>query len=94
MNEDAARDRVVIAHTAGTTSEALVIRALLESAGIRSPGSVSSDPFPADEPREGTHGADVLVLESQAEKARRIIAEYVEGNAAPDSESGNGLPES
>jgi len=54
----------------------MVIRALLESAGIRSPGSVSTDPFPLRETPEGTHGVEVVVLESEAKAAEKIIAEY------------------
>jgi len=75
------QERVVVAHTAGTSAEAMVIRGLLESAGIRSPGSVTMDPFPLREPPEGTHGTEILVLESQAEHARHIIAEYLKSNA-------------
>jgi len=33
------------------------------------------------EPLDGSHGVDVLVLESQADEARRLIAEYVKANA-------------
>jgi Putative prokaryotic signal transducing protein len=74
------KERVVVVHTAGTIAEAMVIRGLLETAGIRSPGSVTTDPFPMREPPEGTHGTEILVLESQVEHARRIIAEYLKGN--------------
>jgi hypothetical protein len=77
MNENSARERVVNVHTAGTTSEAMVIRGLLESEGISSPGSVSHDPFPLRETPEGTHGVEVYVLESRAEEARKIIAQYL-----------------
>jgi len=85
--EQHSRERVVLAHTAGTSGEALVIRGLLESSGIDSPGSVSSDPFPLREPPEGMHGAEIYVLESQVDDARRIIREYLEGNAsAADSD--------
>jgi len=77
MNERSARERVVNVHTAGTTSEAMVIRGLLESEGISSPGSVSHDPFPLRETPEGTHGVEVYVLESRAEEARKIIAQHL-----------------
>ena len=69
-------------HTAGTLAEAMVIRSLPESEGIPSPGSVSTDPFPLREPPEGTHGGEIYVLESQAEKARRIIAEHLKRKAS------------
>ncbi|HXZ11507.1 MAG TPA: hypothetical protein VEG64_03860 [Candidatus Sulfotelmatobacter sp.] len=75
------KERVVVAHTAGTAAEAMVIRALLESKGINSPGSVTTDPFPMREAPEGTHGVEIFVLESQAEHARHIIAEYLNSNA-------------
>ena len=78
------REKVVVAHVAGNAEEAMVIRGLLASAGIDSPGSASMDPFPVSEPLDGSHGVDVLVLESQADEARRIIAEYVKDNAIAD----------
>jgi hypothetical protein len=81
-----AQERVVVAHTAGTASEAMVIRSLLESAGIHSPGSVSSDPFPMNESPEGTHVAEIYVLESQADEARKLIAEYQKGNAGGEKQ--------
>jgi hypothetical protein len=79
------KEKVVVAHVAGTVEEAMVIRGLLASAGIDSPGSSSTDPFPVNEPLDGSHGDDVLVLESQADQARRLIAEYVKDNSASSS---------
>ncbi|MGH9747329.1 MAG: hypothetical protein ACRD59_14630 [Candidatus Acidiferrales bacterium] len=75
------QEKVVVAHVAGNTEEAMVIRGLLASAGIDSPGSSSSDPFPMSEPLDASHGVDVLVLESQVSEARQLIAEYVKDNA-------------
>jgi hypothetical protein len=80
MSRQHSHERVVVIHTAGTMAEAMVIRGLLESEGIRSPGSVSTDPFPLREPPEGTHGVEISVLESQAENARRVIAEHLKRN--------------
>jgi hypothetical protein len=77
MSQAHSNERVVALHTAGTMAEAMVIRGLLESEGIRSPGSVSTDPFPLGEPPEGTHGVEIYVLESQVEKARNIIADHL-----------------
>src|ERR1700734_1146739 len=74
---DPSQERVVVAYTAGTAAEAMVIRGLLESEGISSPGSVSHDPFPLRETPEGTHGVEVYVLESRAEEAKKIIAEHL-----------------
>jgi hypothetical protein len=39
------------------------------------------------EPLDGSHGVDVLVLESQADEARKLIAEYVKDNASSSSDS-------
>ncbi len=74
------REKVIVVHEAGTWTEALVLRGLLESAGIESPPPTSTDPFPMREPPKGTHGVEILVLESQADDARLIIAEYLAGN--------------
>ena len=82
---------VVTVHTAGSATEAIVVRGLLESAGIMVAGSVAADPFPMREPPEGFGGAEILVPESQAHEARRIIAEYLTSNAsaAPDDSEEN-----
>jgi hypothetical protein len=63
----------VVVFAATTASEALVVRGLLQSAGIDSPDFDAADPFPMKEPPEGVHGAEVWVRESQAEDAARII---------------------
>jgi hypothetical protein len=76
------KEKSVVVHTAGTMAEAMVIRALLESAGIRSPGSISSDPFPLRESPEGTHGEEIVVMESEADLAKEIIAEYLKAGAS------------
>jgi hypothetical protein len=78
-------EKLVVAHTADTASEAMVIRGLLESAGIHSPEFGSADPFPLNEAPEGTHGPEILVRESQAAEAKKLIAEYAKGNAAEAS---------
>jgi hypothetical protein len=74
-------ERVVVVHTANTTAEAMVIRGLLESAGIDSPGSASSDPFPMNESPD-MHGLEIYARESQADEAKRVIADSAKGNAA------------
>jgi hypothetical protein len=81
------QEKVVVAYAAGNAEEAMVIRGLLASNGIDSPGSASTDPFPMSEPLDGSHGVDVLVLESQAEEARKLIAEYLKDNASSSSDS-------
>jgi hypothetical protein len=85
------REKVVVAYTAGSAEEAMVIRGLLASNGIESPGSESTDPFPLNEPLDASHGVDILVLESQADEARRIIEEYLKDNA--DSSSSDSAEE-
>jgi hypothetical protein len=76
MSKQEPKEKLVVAHTAGTATEALVIRGLLESAGIPSPDLNSGDPFPMREVPEGaTHGTEVFVPASRLEEARRIIEE-------------------
>ena len=79
------KEKVVVAYVAGNAEEAMVIRGLLASNGIYSPGSESTDPFPLNEPLDASHGVDILVLESQADKARQIIDENLKDNAAASS---------
>jgi len=86
MTEEPTREKTVVVHTAGTWTEAVVIRGLLESAGIHSPASTTTDPFPMREPPEGQHGVEIVVLESQQEEARRIIADYVDDSEIISSE--------
>lgn len=75
-------ERVVVAYTAGSVSEAMVIRCLLEANGILSPDSTTTDPFPLNEPPEGTHGTEIYALESQADEVRRIIETYRRDSAS------------
>lgn len=89
------KDKIVVIHTAGSATEAMVIRGLLQSAGIESPGSVTSDPFPMGEAGDAFHDSDVIVLESQADEARKVIAEYLRSNEGieienPEDPSGDG----
>jgi hypothetical protein len=77
VTDDPTNENVVVVHYAGTWTEAMVIRGLLESAGIASPASTFTDPYPLRESPKGTHGAEIQVLASQAEEARKIIADYL-----------------
>jgi len=88
VSEEPTRERVVVVHQAGSWTEAVVIRGLLRSVGIDSPASTSMDPFPMREPPKGTHGVEILVLESQADEARRVIAEYLADPRGEPGESG------
>jgi len=76
-----------VVHTAGSAVEAMVIRGLLQSAGIYSPGSGTSDPFPMGESGDAFRDADVIVPASQADDARRIIADYVRSNEGIEIEN-------
>ena len=87
MREDHVNEELVVAHVADSVTEAMVIRGLLQSAGIDSPGSVSSDPFPIPENPEGPHGTEIFVLESQVEAARKVIEEYTKSDAILEQES-------
>jgi hypothetical protein len=82
MTDEYSNERVVVAHTAESATEAMVIRSLLESAGIETPDAVSIDPFPIPENPEEPHNLEIRVLESQADEARKVIAEYLAGNTA------------
>ena len=76
MTKEESKENLVVAHTASTATEALVIRGLLQSAGIPSPDINAGDPFPMREVPEGaTHGTEVFVPASRLEEARRVIAE-------------------
>jgi hypothetical protein len=77
VSENLNEQRTVLVHQAGSSTEAVVIRGLLQSAGIASPGSAGSDPFPMREPPGGFRDTEILVLESQVEEARRVIADYL-----------------
>ncbi len=62
-------------------SEALVVKGLLDSAGIESDltSPLSQDPFP------GLGGTNILVREDDAEKARNLIAESRQSTPASGS---------
>jgi hypothetical protein len=94
VSENLNEQRTVLVHQAGSSTEAVVIRGLLESAGISSPGSAGSDPFPMREPPEGFRDTDILVLESQAEDARRVIADYLTSGDSIQIEDSSESPNS
>lgn len=80
MSEKPRNERTVIVYTAGSGAEALIVRGLLESSGIRLPGPISPDPFPlvdANMSRGAAHGVEVYAYESEANEARRIINAYL-----------------
>jgi hypothetical protein len=85
--KDDSREHLVVAFSAGTVAEAMVIRSLLQSEGINSPDPAPAYPFPLSEPIEGSLATDILVLESKSDEARRVIDEYLKGNAGADAAS-------
>jgi hypothetical protein len=81
MAQEHSNEAAVIAYSAESATEAMVIRSLLQSAGIVTPGFASADPFPIPESPDDHH-TEIFVLESQVDEARKIIAEYQAGNAS------------
>ena len=61
-----------------------MVRSLLRSAGIFSPDFESAEPFALHDPPEGWHDAEVWVPESQAEDARKVIADARTDGAASE----------
>jgi hypothetical protein len=81
------QEGTVAVHRADSWTEAVVIRGLLESAGIDSPSLTHTDPYPFSNPPADFPGAEILVRESQVEDARQIIREYLESGAPPSLEN-------
>ena len=76
MTKEPRAEGTVIVYEAGSWTEAVVLRGLLESAGITSPPPTTTDPYPMKIPPEGIHGVEIMVPAAQADDARRIIDEY------------------
>jgi hypothetical protein len=69
-------EAIVVVHTARSWTEAMVVRGLLESAGIASPELGAGNPSPLPELTIHLHGIKIYALESEAGRARQMIAEY------------------
>lgn len=90
MTERPTNERVVVIHRARTLAEAVILRGLLESAGIASPATATADPYPLRLSPRGFAGSDIQVLESQADEAREILADYLASKSPPaDEKSGD-----
>ena len=76
------KEKLVKVFEAPTITETIVVRSLLESAGIHSPDFESAEPFALHDPPEGWHGSEIWVPASQAEQARRIIAAAAQSGRA------------
>jgi hypothetical protein len=70
---------IVVVFTAGTWTEAVVVRGLLESSGIPSPALGDGNPSTMQDLFPTLNRIEIYALESQAERARKVIAEYLEG---------------
>jgi hypothetical protein len=81
MTQSESKDHFVLVHTAGTLAEAMVIRTVLQSEGIESPGSVTTDPFPLREVPEGSHGVEIYAPASQAREAEQAIQAHLRAGA-------------
>ena len=84
MTDEHPKEPMALAYTTSTATEAIVVRSLLESAGIYAPDPESAEPFPLNEPSELSHGTDVYVFASRVEEARKIIEDYVRSNSGSD----------
>ena len=87
MNEQRKPNGFTIAYIAETPAEALVLRALLESAGIHSRGAEMVNPLELPLSVGGSLNRllDIVVPESKVEEARKLIEEYTAGNSSEDS---------
>lgn len=86
MAERPTDERVVVIHRARTLAEAVILRGLLESAGIASPATSAADPYPLRLSPRGFAGSDIQVLESLADEAREILADYFASAGRPGDE--------
>lgn len=87
MADPGSRDALVIVHRATTSTEAMIIRSVLESAGLKVPDFTPGEPFPMHVPPAGMTDGDIAVLSSQAEDAKRIIADYLSSSEGVEIES-------
>jgi len=85
MSERTSKEPMALAYTTATATEAIVVRGLLESAGIYAPNPDAAEPFPFNEPSELTHSTDIYVAASRVDEARKIIEDYLRANASGDS---------
>jgi hypothetical protein len=69
---------IVVVYTAATWMEAVVVRGLLESSGIPSPALGDGNPSTMQDLFPTLSGIEIYALESQAERARKVIVEYLD----------------
>src|SRR5258708_7936909 len=89
---------IVVVHTVRSSAEAMVVRGLLEGAGIASPelGMGSGSPWPDFVSiLRPFQEIEIYALESQVRRARQLIAEYFadvkreDGQENPQDSGGN-----
>ena len=81
-------ERIVVVYTASTWTEAMVVRGLLESAGIPSPALGDGNP---PDLSIALQGIEIYALDSQAEHARQVIAAYLDADEAEGLEDSGEL---
>lgn len=69
-------EAIVRVHTARSWTEAVVVRGLLESAGIAATELGVAGPTPMPDLAPLLYGIDIFVLKSQQDSARQLIAEH------------------
>jgi hypothetical protein len=86
-------ERLVSAHTARSWIEAVVVRGLLESAGIPATELGVGNPAPIPDLAPLLYGIEIHVLQSREHDARRVIAEYLANEELADEDRGEGQPD-
>lgn len=82
-------ERLVSVHTARSWVEAVVVRGLLESGGIPATELGAGSPSPVPDLAPLLYGIEIHVLQSQAEAARKLIAEYLANSEPTGDHDGN-----
>ena len=76
-------EAIAVVYRATSWNEAIVVRGLLNSAGIPSPAL--GDGYPPDLSPLYCE-IEIYALDSQADQARRVIAEYLAAGQAPEDD--------
>jgi len=72
-------EAIVAVHTSRSWTEAVVVRGLLQSEGIAATELGLGTPSPLPDLAPLLYGIEIFVVASQADRARRLIAEYLAG---------------
>jgi hypothetical protein len=82
-------EALVSVHTARSWTEAVVVRGLLESAGIAATELGVGNPGPIPDLAPLLYGIEIHVLQSQANAARELIAEFLASAERGDQNNDN-----